>query len=170
LSNDAKKAKARRELEKSGGKNLAALTISDFDAWTETLIRRGYLLKQLDPTPELVRAATEDWIKAQCREYRRDQADALIHARTGILERLEGAEPPPLESALCFQPSGSHWSFRSGVKRDKGRSLSKEEAAKCIPEEPKRGSTRFGLDYFDRAVLEDCLVVALRQVRALVRV
>ena len=41
------------------------------------------------------------------------------------------------------------------VTGDKGRSLSKEEAAKYTPEEPKRGSTRFGLDYFDRKVLED---------------
>jgi hypothetical protein len=155
MANDAKKAQARRRLEKSGGKNLPAITVSDFEAWTAILRDRHFIHEEQEPDVEQVRKASEAWIKDQCREYRREQADALIHARTGILERLEGAEPPPLESALCFQPSGSHWSFRSGVKRDKGRSLSKEEAAKYIPEEPKRGSTRFGLDYFDREVLED---------------
>lgn len=124
MGNNAAAAKARRKLEKSGGKNLPALCIHDYEGWSEVLRDAGYLSQSQDMDTDRVRRATEDWIKDLCRAHWRQVADAQIHVRTGILAR---EEPPPEERSIRFDPGGRHWSFKPGDSKDKGRTLSKAE-------------------------------------------
>lgn len=123
MSNDAAKARARRKLAKDGGKVLPAVAIHDLEAWTAILKEQGHMPEDGDGNVNNVRQATEGLIKDWVRQYRRDQADALVgHVRTGILARIE-----PEDKATNWTPtSGGHWSFKP-FKREKGRTFSKQE-------------------------------------------
>jgi len=49
VGNNAAAARARRKLAKSGGKNLTALCIHDFEGWCAVLREEGYLSKAPEP-------------------------------------------------------------------------------------------------------------------------
>jgi hypothetical protein len=132
VANKAAAARARRRLEKSGGKNLPTLCLHDHEGWCEVLREEGHLPRDSGEVDLFqARRATEDWIKELCRAYRRQHADKLIHVRTGVLKRTE---PPPEERSIRFDPGGGHWSFKPGHKRDRGRTYSRAEIEAFLEE------------------------------------
>jgi hypothetical protein len=140
MANNAEAARARRERERTGAKKLGPITVTDPKMWAEILHEANvvppFVGKEL--TEAQLRDATQKLILEMCRARRREQAEAMLAGtakiRTGLIER----EPPPdtEEQAIGWRPSGDHWSFRTGQKKDKGRTYTGEELDEFLESRP----------------------------------
>jgi hypothetical protein len=143
MANNAEAARARRKLKATGAKRLGHITVADPATWTEILHEKNVLPFWRDGkelTDAQLRDATEALIGEWCQRRRRQKAERMLQhcekIRTGAIER----EPPPdpaEPTALSWRPSaGGHWSYRTGVQKDKGRVYTDEEIVELLEGRP----------------------------------